>query len=247
MTSDVLVRRIVSTEDDHLGAALDLHERLFDEAVRDSSEDIRRWVGEMEAARRDGTHLSLDEFLLVATRKSETLAYLFAQYYISSRYLFISYLGVDKTKREARAQGARTLLDALVDEIRCVHPDCRGLVSELEFGKARPLKILYRRHARRLGLRAYQVCVDYTQPRLSPHSDAARSSQVLLFIPLDLQSKSTLSKGEALSILRFILLEVYGDSFQHDPRLNDAYRSQLQATFAEFERTLPSTVPLLPI
>jgi hypothetical protein len=243
----MLVRRITASDDKDLAQMCALHDRLFPEEVRDSSQDVVRWLAELEVERREGRN-KLEDYLLIAKLGSVVVGYLYAQYYLDAMYLFISYYGIDKQYAAARKTAASSLLSNLVTLVRRNHSGCKGLVSELERGKATALRILYRRSAKAQGLKAYEICFQYEQPALSPAKELSTVPQVLVYVPTDAHAGAAcLTRAGALGILRCILLEVYGDSYEHDAEMDCKYRKYLRRLYERYEQTLPETIPLKPL
>ena len=68
-----------------------IHSSEFVGEVADEFKDLQDWLIEAAKARKSGQQ-RFEEFLLCVKADREVLGYLFAQYYFSSKLVFISYL-----------------------------------------------------------------------------------------------------------------------------------------------------------
>ena len=243
-TRRICIRRITSPGDRNLEQMCELHDKSFPKKdVKDSCDNIIRWLEEMESVRRGGKS-DFEEYLLVAEIGSDVVGYLLAQYY--PKYFFISYLAVGKEHNATnKKEAAEKLIKKLLKLARANHPGFRGLVAELEEDKAEEQMRRFRMLAKKVCFRAYEVCTPYKQPRLLPTTDLPPIPQSLLFFPGDNRDVGeTLTKEEVLEMIRFIYLDVYGDSYKDDPEEDEEYRGYLTGLYNEYKNTLSEYIPV---
>ena len=96
----------------------DIHEQRFpDDEIADSYVDIRRWIEEWSDSRNHPLH-DCEEILLARCVQSRVRSYVYAQYYHSSKFAFISYIATDKRDKEAVHVDMTALLVALLRIVR---------------------------------------------------------------------------------------------------------------------------------
>jgi hypothetical protein len=226
------VRRITERDDDFV-AMCELHDRLFPhDVVGDNPTDIERWL---EESRANVSNTALDDILLVSKFQNEVVGYIYAQYYKDSRYIFVSYLGIDDQVLEARQKAATLLLRELLKYARTSGYAWKGIVGEIEeyrrmnYGRengyelrARKLMYAFQRDIRKIATKfrmhaeVYRLYFKYLQPALRVEDiedrnalDERELKQWILYVPHD-QNAREIAKSEdgTLYISRHLTLEI---------------------------------------
>jgi hypothetical protein len=205
--------------------------------------------------------------------RNDVAAFMNFQYYADSRYLFVSYLCVSKdfcvrnTNDVTMAGGpsfvVSKLLDAILYHLSSGNPfkryktlkQCRAILYEIELteGEVRERRrnLARRNHfkgiVQRTGYKTFRLPIDYVQPQLSldEHDQRHEEPLDLMYIPLQQQPGSTMTKAQVSDILRFIYFQVYGDSFLDDPEKDQLWREYLKSLKERVEATIPEVVTLV--
>src|SRR6266516_13539 len=164
------IKRLISPKDKDVSKLVEVYEDLIDANSISPQADIKRWLDEYEKSRKDPKH-TLEEYWLVAKLADRIVGFLFFQYYLDSKFLFISYFGADKSF----LKDTRVTSDAILAEFRKrlnkELKECRGIIYETESAdgnlaeRARIRK--FKSYAKKLGFKAYEIGIDYMTPKLS--------------------------------------------------------------------------------
>ena len=260
------VKQITRSDDRDLEDVWSIHQNEFTEAVADEFTDLQRWLDEDAQSRKTGT-LQFDEFLLCVKSSGKVLGYLFAQYYIKSQLIFLSYVAVNTTLPMAKRRESEVVIKLFRELIRLIERqnyNWRGIVGEFEsqrigrfYSHAQMLMVAFQRTLRKLRdsfdprAELYRICIDYRQPILrpddlsSPAVDASYN-QWLVFLPHDHEviiqgwedGGRFIDRTLALDILRFVYLDVYFDAFGD----NDVYKKYLQEEFNKCAQKVPERI-----
>lgn len=242
------VKRIVDPDDDDLQSICEMQGTQFSDDVADSYEDMRRWVAE---ALEDGQSDLID--ILLALKEGNLVSgYMYAQYYKSSQYLFVSYIAIDKSSIAAKKEGAQCLYSGLISLCLKHGYAWKAILAEVEESKkkrsnhGKTLMTNFSHAIRKLApqfgadCRLYRLMVDYVQPILRPdeiiegRESSPEMTQWLLYIPRNTadvivrqQDKTFIAKDTAADILKNIFLNVYGDAYK-EPKYRNYLASQLK-------------------
>lgn len=254
------IKRIINPKDKDLDQTIGLYEALIVEEYRSSVSviDIVRWLEEYQSARDDPNH-ALQEYWLVGKLGNQVVSFMYFQYYLDSKFMFISYYGVDKQAQMENNIISKAMLENLRKRISSKElKDCRGILFEIaapdpkEEKKLnrhkRARKQLFMSYARQLGFTAYELDIDYIAPKNSLESDALLEEEFLslMYIPLkQLPRQKAMLKTEALEILHFIYLQLYGDMFMSDEAKDEKYKAYVSSIMELYEATLPDEIELI--
>lgn len=168
----------------------------------------------------------MEEYIWVHRRKGRLCGYLYYEYYYDYKLAFIDYLvskNVDATYE--------MLGKCLLNRIRKEHPECEGIIAELE--DPTHVHIEYRNKARaRLRLFCHRWGIHvikgaaYRQPKLNLSNKSMEIPMILLYYPLQPLKTNKLPKRRFKKILDFVLDSVYGGSFETQES-NEQYRKYL--------------------
>jgi hypothetical protein len=241
-----------------------LHQRLFSDFVADDYADLHRWIED------SGSNTDLDEILLVSKTDGMVVGYIFAQYYKSSEYLFVSYLGIDDENTKARKAGVALLLGSLLRYITKKGYPWKAIVGELEefrrvnYGRevgyephAKKLMLVFQHCIRRLSSTydldtdVFRIFFDYLQPALRPEEIESRSKldprdlrQWVLFIPHE--RNVIRSANEQLYISKKEVLEILHfvllQTYADAHRNSASFLNHLQSEWQRYKVDLPDRV-----
>lgn len=249
----VSVRRVTEPNDDDLLPAYKVYEKWIPRNEQNEFSEIQRWLEENKAANQQ-PNPKLDEYLLVCKTAGRVCGFFYGQYYPSHRLFLISYLVVDREDEDAKLIAAKQLLCQMVAMLRHDHPDCEGIVFEIELDPQTDPRTptakerLFAVHAR--------ICADivlrrldfeYQQPRLSlwdPASIEERQHLVygrLLRSPLGRKC----SKDEVLKVVSAVYNSWYADCFEDDQARDKEYRAYVRLLYDKVEAELPDEVTLI--
>ncbi|HWA28609.1 MAG TPA: hypothetical protein VG734_23370 [Lacunisphaera sp.] len=252
----IRVRQITQAADPDGLAALELLARRIPEHERDSAEDILRWFREVDHETKRGTCRLQDYFLIGAVR-DHVAGFAYVHYYPLRRMAFFSYLVVDDEIPEARDCYVSTaILSKLVRELARGRNPCRQIVTEVESPDALRGPAALRARARikhfkmlasAAGLTLRVFDVGYSQPRVSLDIDSAKEAPMCLLCAFLADGKkiSELASEEYGKVIDFLVEDIYGDQFQHDPELDRAYRSYLQTWGNRMKKRSTQPISLL--
>jgi hypothetical protein len=261
--SGLKVKRITRPEDDDFVAARELHEQ-FPDAVADDFADVARWLEE--------THDNLDDILMVSKLKNDVVGYLYAQYYRDSKYIFVSYIAINKDVPEARKHAAYRMLTKLLKYIKRQGYSWKALIGEIEEFRprhydrgveyvphARQLMVTFQLCIRKIALKlrlntdVYRLYFEYRQPALRPEDILTRDTlddrelkQWLLYMPRD---KATLKRANGT--LRMSKEEALGilrfvllQTYADAHEGNQQYLAHLQRELATYTIALSQDIEL---
>lgn len=247
-------RRIIDVHDRDLAPALRLYVREIPSNLRDSPQDIRRWLRECAEERvfcaelqRDflatpqdlgglyqpprarpdlEQHLArlhrlvrkpsafrryvredilrFEDYLWVHKVEGTVVGFAYYQYYFKYRLAFVSYL-VSKDRRST----PKLLARAILRQLRRSHPECHGLVGELEDPASLSGRLRRRARARlELFCKRWGIPIllgaRYIHPRLRLGSTEKEQPLILMYYPLRGSGKRTLGRGGFKRILDLI-------------------------------------------
>ncbi|MFN0279195.1 MAG: transcriptional regulator [Pyrinomonadaceae bacterium] len=249
----ISVRRVTEPNDPELLDAYNIYEKCIPRNEQDEFTDIQRWLDENKAAKQQGNP-KLDEYLLVCKAGSKVCGFFYGQYYPSHRLFLIAYLVIDREDEDAKLIAAKELLCRLVAMVRQDHPDCEGIVFEIEPDPKWDLRT--RTAKERLFAVHARICADivprrldfeYQQPRLSLWDPASLEERQHLVYgrwghpPLSRKC----AKKEVLMVLDAVYNCWYADCFEDDPERDKEYRAYVRSRFDKFKAELPDEVTLI--
>lgn len=248
---------VSQSNDKDFNQLLHIYEQLIPENERNSPEDIIRWLDEYNIKRKDLAH-TLEEYWLIGKIEGRAVSCLYFQYYTDTKLVFISYYGVDKNAQEKHHLATGVMLEFFQKKIRKQLSQCEGIVYETECPAPEDSKETKRRkkarielfnaYAKKLGFTAYQLDIDFIQPRLDVQKDSFFNEEhmALSYIPFKTSSRvQSLKKQEVLKILYFVYCQAYGDSYMNDEEEDKQYRAYMASILEYYEATLPDEVKLL--
>lgn len=250
------IKRILKSTDKDIDQLIDVYEYLLPANERSPGTDILRWLDEYQEKRRDPRH-TLEEYWLVGKYKSRVVSILFFQYYLDSKYLFISYYGVDDRFEEKGETPSSVMLKKMRKSFGKELKRCKGIVYETDAPETvadtkkkmerKARSRLFKTYAKRLGYVAYDIGIDYIAPRLAlEQSEYYEEEHLRLsYIPLKkTYPDNIITKDEVLEILHFVYLQVYGDQYNDDLERDKEYRDYLSILFEMYKDDLPDKISL---
>lgn len=258
----VKVRRIKSSKEPEFQQFLELMRKEFPPNVRDLDEDLERWLDKAEIYRKQTP--PCDDIFLVATHADYNdivVGLLYASYYRTLGFVFISYLAVDREFAKAawnrgeyrqaisiNQEVARQLLKRL-DTLTNHNVHMVTEITTDDEIKNTELKRLFRKYAHEFGQRLYKMDLYYLQPALDPASTSTHGllSEDLLYLPGPAHRElinGRLPKDKALEIVEFVYKQIYAGNFDE---IEDGakYREHVEDTFRLVCDGLPDPVPLI--
>jgi hypothetical protein len=249
----IYVSRITSPRDSAIEGAIELYSSLFvDDGTNYSVEELLELLGD-DPKFTIGRHIEAENIILVAKLRKEVIGFLICHFYVERRKAIISYLGINSQIIEAKRSASKVLFNKLKtvllkheDECDFIFFDLQGVDSSLPQSeklkrKARP--ILFKRIAKRLGVRAYLLQFNYICPKVSMSDKAREYPFTLMCIPVHGQLAPKIPKKTVMEFLIFIYLDCYGGIYSvSDPKFK-AYNDYLKEKLKQYEETLPDAIP----
>jgi len=254
MTNDgISVRRVTEPNDHDLLPAYKVYEKWIPRNEQDEFSEIQRWLEENKAEKLRGNP-KLDEYLLVCKTGARVCGFFYGQYYPSHRLFFVGYLVIDREDEDAKLIAAKELLCRLVAMVRQDHPDCEGIVFEIELDPKKDPRTLTAKerlfavHARICGdIVLRRLDFEYQQPRLSLWDPASIEERQHLVYgrlgPPPLGRKC--AKNEVLQVLYAVYNSWYADCFEDDPARDKEYRAYVRSLYNKVEAELADEVTLI--
>jgi len=248
----VVVRQLQSQRDEALTPLLELYTELFPDDGTNYSADEMAGLLPDESGDEIQRHVVVNQFVLVAKRHRAVIGFAFCHYYPRSRGAVISYFGIDRTVREARAGATQALLTSLVRKLKAAEPPCEFVVFELqkpgdglaeaENAERRARPVLFKRRAKDFGLGAFELPISYCRPKLSLESPAEGEPLALMCAIFGTQRLRAVTRIEAERILRCLHLDGYGDFYDvADPR-HEQYLAYLSTRVDSLMKVMPEAI-----
>ncbi len=243
----VVVKRVRKASDSGLELALDLYEDRLGENVRDSREDVKRWIGEGSYRRGQGPgRLALYPY--IATCRGRACAFFYGEYYFTPRLFLVSYIVARPGKDGQMA--IRRMIRALGKTLK--RSGCKGIVFELARDRlpGTDPSLSRWRHFQRLlrpfGIQLAKLQIPYVQPRLSLWDSSLSEEQQDLFYGTLMPPHPTESipKSTVESILHTVYNAWYGGSFEDDAGQNVQWKEYIRKVFERVVQQLPDPVPV---
>lgn len=197
-------------------------------------------------------HVRSEDLVLIAKYHREVVGFIFCHYYPDRRKAIVSYFGIDKTSREARAFAAAALVERLKGLLSAKERHCDFLFFDVERPEAvRRKEERSRRLARikvlkqdvdHVGLQAYCLDFRYQRPKIVLSDNAKEIPLTLMVVPIHGVLAGTLPKEVVMEFLRFIYLDCYGDIYNMTSPEFAEYHKHLAARLVDLERDLPKVV-----
>ncbi|HXY98636.1 MAG TPA: hypothetical protein VEI03_01460 [Stellaceae bacterium] len=254
-------KRIMLPHDEDIVGLIELHQRKFNKSLGDDGYNIDRWFAEAIEEQRLGI-AKLDEFWVVLKHGRNIIGYVNAQQYYKSNYMFISYLAVDREYEKAAAQfgildisslvrdGMQQMFDELLANTRTLP---RAIIAEIDKDTCdESLQRLFTMYAARRGWKLYKIDMTYVQPAVTIDQPDGILEQDLICVLGDemqaevrkMENMELLSRNGVLGILSFVLIEVYGDTYEHTEFENE-YRRRMKRMLSRYRRQIKGPVPLV--
>jgi hypothetical protein len=238
---------VTTPTDPNLDPALDLYEDRLDENVRDSREDIKRWIREGGYPPSTGPGM-LTIHVYAAACQGRSCAFFYGEHYHTQRLFLVSYIVARKSRQGQR--GVHRIASELARMLR--RERCKGIVFELAEGATStkdPSLSRWRdfqRLVRPFGVQLARLDVPYVQPRLSLRDPNLREEpQYLFYGSLQPPHPTTsLPKSTVVSVLHTVYNGWYAGSFADDVQQNLEYRTYVRTLFDRIVDTLPDPVPV---
>jgi len=248
----ITVRRLRSADHSDFAGLVELYQRLFpDDGTNYTLAEFLEFFAEMSDDDARGHHVVADNIILVARCRRQVAGFLACHFYPSRQKAIISYFGIDESI-EARHGAAHSLLKKLKRTLEKRRHACDYLFFDLQGfdeltsrkevseRKARPL--LFRRSAKKLGLRAYLLQFPYMCPKVSLETGTREYPFSLMVVPIRATMPVPLPKPLVLEFLRFIFHDCYGDVYHVDDERFAAHQEHLATLIAQYDSSLPSEI-----
>ncbi|MBN2378666.1 hypothetical protein JXM67_02550 [candidate division WOR-3 bacterium] len=259
LSPKVEIREVTDKDDPDFDCALDLVKRRIPPNERVRREEMERWI---EEAQTKEHRKRKEEYFLVAKIRPRNnkivedviCGFLYAEYSLSQKYLFITYLVVDDNNPFASENNvSNELFKYLKRKVMLRFRHCKGVLFEIAKGDSlrnRARMRLFRRIARREHLELKEIDIDYKQPSLYiwETSEFSYHEEEISLIYGSFFSKkkkqSYLSRDKVIRILNYIYREAYGGHFEDNLENQQKYQNYLNGLFSRVVKTLPETVQL---
>lgn len=243
----ISIKRIKSSNDDHIEGLLGLYGKLFpeDDGTNYSIEEV---VEFMDAKYEAKHHVDVENITLVAVLKDEVIGFIFCHLYPERRKAIVSYFAINKESAEARLSGAHRLLtklkDILIKGDLCdiLFFDLQGFdatTPKTDRSERKARRVLFMLKAKSFGLKARELKFPYQCAKVSMSEDAQEYPFSLFCVGVQNQIPDKVPKQQMLEYLRFIYLDCYGDMYPvEDPRFEE-HQKYLRKIVEKYEDTLP--------
>lgn len=248
-SKSIRVKVIRRARDPDLHAFLGIYEQRIAASYRVANDDIIAWVGgapgKAQTKRRE-------DLTLVAKHEGEPIAILKAILSRSERLAFIAYLANSPPSRGSKAlkeslgrQGVAELLAWLGRRLK--RRGCTALVFEVPTERGEAKMRRFREYATLHGRRCCRIEMGYLQPHMELGTTGSEKRMTLTYVSLaDESGTLSCSLQEAVSVLSFVYLTVYGTTFaaRHGPEESATYMKYLEDLLARQVGDLPGRVAL---
>ncbi len=249
----ISVKRIKSSTEKHVDGLLRLYERHFpeEEGTNYTIEEINEFMDSKPEVER---HVLVENIVLVAVLKGEVVGFMICHLYpqLEWRKAIVTYFAIDDDNVEARVKFAA---DRLVEKLKIIlikGKKCDLLFYELQVPEERHAaderrkrlgrRLLFRRKAKALGLKALEFQFPYQCAKVSLSHDAHESPFSLFGIGIRESIPANVPKSKLLEYLKFIYTVCYGDLYpKDDPRFAE-HQKHLLGMLDHYEKTLPEMV-----
>jgi hypothetical protein len=252
----VYVKLVTDQNDPDIDNFVELYNEVIDECARIAPEEIIKFIGNHEP--KLGS--TLCDYLFLCKSGKKLLGFLKVIYCTESNFLFVAYLGIDKSIDEARKEAVNCLFSHLAKFIEKRLKVCRAIFFEIalqdkQSNLSRNARIrTFKAAVERLQLPCYQVGIDYIQPEMPSDCGSIEEEQTtLLYALFDYQKIGSrlnlrdkfIDKRELMQSLNFIYMKIYSRVYDEDNELNQVYRAYLSDIMRKYEQVLPQRIPLI--
>ncbi|QQR74389.1 MAG: hypothetical protein IPJ17_02000 [Holophagales bacterium] len=242
----IQVKRITTQKDPDLTKVLELYGRLFPPDLGNYTMADMEALLVDEFGKEQRRHVPETHFVLAGKLHGDVVSFLFCHYYPNRRKAIVSYMGSDKDAKEARGRAVDSLVRRLVRHLTDQSPPCTLLLFECDRPipgldpaeqrerEARPF--LFKRTAKDLGYRSFQLPVDFHQPKLNLETPEYGAPLVLVTILMGTPMTAAIEDEEALTAatLDFLLFDAYGDYYSPDDPRHEEYQAYLREQRARY-------------
>ena len=178
--------------------------------------------------------LEMEEYLWIHKRKGKLCGYLYYEYHYGYKLAYIDYL-VSKNISATYEMVGKCLLN----QIKKDHPECEGIVAEIETPESEQIKDQKKARARlrlfchRWGILVFKGAA-YRQPKLNLNKESKEIPMILVYYPLQTLKTNKVGKRRFEKILDFLLDSIYGSSFE----FQDCYEQYMEYLSEVKERIL---------
>ncbi|HEU5122570.1 MAG TPA: hypothetical protein VFW05_00745 [Verrucomicrobiae bacterium] len=235
------IKELKKSNDRHIDDILDLYERIFKAEHKIPGSDLIAWLQTRDTT--EPAEERIQQCLLFAKRKSAVVGVLKALYCPQSRYVLVSYLGIDKQSDTVSRKVARKMMISFFARfLNRKWKDYRGIVFEIETALPGMVKAekdecrarlrLFRDIATQQNSRALHIKMDYHQPKMADEENYTGTGRkmTLMFIPKK-HSGDFIAKAIVENLLKFLLFRVYGTTQTISGRRKEAYGKYLNGIY----------------
>jgi len=265
MRKDVTVRRIEKNTDNDFDDFCDLFKQRIRYELRENPDDVGKWLDDYHESKKNH-QLTLYEYLTVAKREGAVIGFMFFEYSVRTKFLYIDFLGAkDNDGEPCYRRVTPPLVKDCYKRMLKEMPECKLIIFELDdendssltkkqrhdaevkkdlFG----LQLQRNKELRARGAKAYEICIDYHQPPLHRNQQQG-IKQDLVIVPLDWPISTggkTITRAQFGEILRFLFFESY-DTLSESRYLGVEYHSILNEYYEKLLESAPDKIPLKPL
>jgi hypothetical protein len=250
----IRIREIKNNKDSDIHETLDLYEKIFKEDHRIVSSDLIGWLRETKLQRQDSAALS--HCLLIAKCKGKVTAMLKAIRCPKSHIAFIAYFGVEKSDAITRRLASKMLLRFFKHHLAKRWKNCNYIIFEADTPAPRIPKLeneerkarlrLFRDIARQQGLNAYQLKIDYSQPKMADAAsfNGAGRKMALVVIPTQPGVLEAMNRSDVESIVSFLFFRIYSGTQLMQKKTSGAYAKHLRKVYSGIMTPLDDWIEL---
>lgn len=210
--------------------------------------------------------LRLEDYLIVQRDYQGATGFVYFQYYYKHKFVFISYIALAKNEKHTITSHSldRLVFNGLLKNLIRNHPECRGILMEVDPGDEPLVRSLekaiseklqnYRgRGLYRLLHRQYPLIklinINYIQPKSFIHSKRNEKDLWLLYYPIKSTTNDFITKRSLSIILDCVYNYVYRDELDNLEEFNSdiylSYSNYLNGLKTEIIKQSPEKVPLI--
>lgn len=195
---------------------------------------------------------TIDHHLYICKKVGKTVGFIKFMISKQHKYLFIAYVAIDNTDKEANRRALSLMVKGLAKKffkpkyVNCVVTE----VAATKSGAKSPMNLLVSRYAKSVGKKCYFIDFPYIQPKMPGENGDTIEDEFLnlLYIPFYQKENNCISKSELLKIIESIYYEIYAPCC--DVATGDdceKYNQYLSSIIDMYRTDAPDQVKLVPL
>jgi len=244
------VKHLVSSTDEDFAEFYKLCLASFDHDEVEPQSEMARYLDDSQNKSQP-----FEDYFAVLKKGRQMCGLINGTIYANKRIGFINYMAIDVDSPEARSLGAAPLLrafrsrlrqfgcDAILYETEVLGANLPRAENDARRGRGR----LFARIAQGLKMTAFELPLEYRQPKLSilDGLEYPEVPLVLMYVPLQAQFPSV-SRQKLETLLSVVLFHWYLDIYDEEGATRDAYSAYLSELFDRLMTGVPERVVLKP-